>query len=111
MTHNAFDILYNSYDMGTAKQWIEVAITGGLWAGFMLLSDLMHGRKAGRFALSYLLSTILSGFMFGVVMTFGWQVVHTPLAYLAIAAIVAIVLSGFQYRHTDRLRKQAELRS
>jgi hypothetical protein len=98
--------------MGTAKQWIEVAVTGGIWAGFMLLWDLMHGRKAGRFAFSYLLATILSGFMFGVVTTFGWQVVHTPLVYLAIPAVVAIVLLGFQYRHNDRLRKeQPEFRS
>lgn len=98
--------------MGTTKQWIEVAVALGFWAGFMLLWDLIHGRNAGHFAFSYILSTILSGFLFGVVMTFGWQVVHPPLAYLAIAATVAIVLSGFQYRHTHGLKKgQAAFKS
>jgi hypothetical protein len=97
--------------MGTAKQWIEVAFTGGFWAGFMLLWDLIQGRKAGRFAFSYILSTILSGFLFGAVMTFGWQVVHTPLVYLALAALVAIVLSGLQYRYTFRLRTKAGFKS
>jgi hypothetical protein len=87
--------------MGTAKQWIEVAITGGFWTAFTLLWDLVHDRKPGRFASSYMLATILSGFAFGVVMTFGWRTVFTPpLAYVVIPAIVAIALLGFHYRHT-----------
>jgi len=80
--------------MGTAQQWIEVAVTGGLWAGFMVLVDLIREGKA-RISFARVLSTVLAGFWFSLMMTFGWQAARAPLIYPVIAAFVGCVLVGF----------------
>ena len=94
-------------DMGTAKRWIEVALTGGFWAGCMLLFDMMRGDNFGQSTRAHILSTIVAGFWFGLLVTFGWQAVHSPLLYLVIPAFVSTVLAGLLYRQR-RLRSQAK---
>jgi hypothetical protein len=94
-------------DMGTAKQWIEVALTGGFWTGCMLLFDMMRGDNFGQSTRAHILSSIVAGFWFGLLVTFGWQAaVHRPLLYLVMPAFVATLLAGLLYR--QRLRSQAK---
>ena len=93
--------------MGTAKQWIDVAVAGVIWTGFMILVDLLSKSKA-RISFARVLSTILMGFWFGLVATFGWQAARAPLIYPTIAAFVGSVLVGFWYRK-NRSREQAKI--
>ena len=92
--------------MGTVKQWIELALTGGFWTGFMLLFDMVWGNNLGKSTRAHVISTIVGGFWFSLLVTFGRQAVHRPLLYLVMPAFVATVLAGLLYRQT--LRRQAK---
>ena len=74
----------------------------------MLLLDRFRDRKVGKSFVNVFLR-IVGGLWFGVVVTFGWQVVRVPFIYLVIPAFVATV-APFSYRlHT--LRNQSKLKS
>jgi len=88
--------------MGTSQQWLNVALTGGFWAFCMLLSDLLVGGKVGQYSGARILATILAGFWFGLMVTFGWKVFRAPLIYLMIPALVASVFAGLSCRRTIR---------
>jgi len=86
--------------MGTSHQWLHVAFMGGFWAGGMLLFDAMRRDNFGQSARAHILFTIVGGFWFGLVVTFGWNAVRTPLIYLVIPALVAPVVGGLFSRRT-----------
>src|SRR5207249_4198450 len=90
--------------MGTAQQWLNVALSGGFWAGCMLLFDVMRSDNFGQSTRARILSTIVAGFWFGLMVTFGWNAVRAPLIYLVMPALIASVFGGLFYRRTIRNR-------
>jgi hypothetical protein len=91
--------------MGTVQQWLNVVLSGGFWAGCMLLFDVMRNDNFGQSGRARILSTIVAGFWFGLMVTFGWRnAVRAPLIYLVIPAFIASVFGGFFCRRTIRNR-------
>jgi len=88
--------------MGTAQQWLDVAWTGGIWAGFTLLFDLGGIRRAGRYSVAHILAMIPPGFCLGLLGTFGPNAFRAPLIYLVIPALIASVCSVLFYRRAIR---------
>jgi hypothetical protein len=88
--------------MGTLQRWLNVALSGAFWAGCMLLFDLIGNCRAGQYSVPRILSTILSGFCFGLMLTFGWDAVRAPLIYLVMPASIAFALAGLFYRRATR---------
>ena len=71
----------------------------------MLLFDVMRNDNFGQSGRARILSTIVAGFWFGLMVTFGWRnAVRAPLIYLVIPALIASVFGGLFYRRTIRNR-------
>src|SRR5262245_32272185 len=90
--------------MGTAQQWLHVALSGGFWAGCMLLFYVLRIDNFGQSTRATVLWTIVGGFWFGLMVTFGSNAVRAPLVYLVMPALIASVFGGFFYRRTIRNR-------
>jgi hypothetical protein len=74
----------------------------------LLLLDTFRDRKLGKSFVNVLI-TIVAGLWFGLLVTFGWQLVRAPLIYLVISIFVATVAALSYRAHT--LRNQSKLRS
>lgn len=88
--------------MGSVKQWIEVALAAGFWVGLKLLLDMMRDHLFRQSTRTDLFPTIVAGFWFGFLMTFGWQAIHRPLLYFVITAFVATAVAAILYRQKLR---------
>ena len=84
--------------MGNLREWLLVAFYCVFLAGWMLVWETRKRKAADiRPALppASILIWILVGLSFGLLMTFGWQAVHSPLVFITVGSFyVAWVLLG-----------------
>jgi len=81
--------------MGNAKQWIEVALGGGFGVASCLCGQVTNVEQPNiRPYLSFFaLSWGLVGLWFGLVSTFGWQAIRSPLVVLVMVAFAGSVIT------------------
>ena len=77
--------------MGTARDWISVAVVAFGWGGLMLLRGTLRRRKAQVIPAISVVETIgcaLWGLGFALILTFHLQAFRWPLILLTIAAFI-----------------------
>jgi hypothetical protein len=95
--------------MGTASDWMSAVFWGMLWAGGMLLIDVLSRRTRHikpALSLMDILAGAFFGLGFGLGTTFRWKALHWPL----ILFIVVTFVSGtvFARLATRKLRSEDE---
>jgi hypothetical protein len=98
--------------MGTAKDWIEVLLSGGFLGGAMLLLHVFD-RKTSKLkpALSVwgVLFYVSAGLLYGLLVRFGWQAFRWPLVLVTVLALAGGALVGWLYRRSLPPRPTPEL--
>jgi hypothetical protein len=86
--------------MGTANEWVHVALVSIFWSGAMLLLESV--RRDGEFKLARpglaTLTFALGGLLFGLLTTFGWRVLRVPLIFLTAGLLIAGCVCGRLFR-------------
>src|SRR5205809_8036691 len=91
--------------MGTARDWMEVLLSGALWGMlFLYVSD----RKSSNIKPTLsLLSTsfyAFAGLLFGLWSTFRWKAFRWPLILVTVSALVGFAVAGRLYRRASTSR-------
>lgn len=81
--------------MGTASEWLQVLIKGGLWGALMMLSTVFKPRAGGKDPALYLnlLFLAIGAFFYGLALVFGFRALRWPLVTITLPALAAFVLA------------------
>jgi len=97
--------------MGNLREWLLVAFYCVFLAGWMLVWETRKRKAADiRPALppASILIWILVGLSFGLLMTFGWQAVHSPLVFITVGSFVCgLGITGLSRHERSKAFKQA----
>jgi hypothetical protein len=88
--------------MGTAGEWLQVLLLGGLWGGAMAWwsardRPLRFSSPRGR--VLHLVLWAMAGLLFGILVVFQWrQALHPPLVFATAAAVVGMLVVAWLVR-------------
>lgn len=93
--------------MGTTSEWMQILVAGGIFGILMFLWELFMRRDSVT-KWSNIASLALMSLAWGMMMIFGWRVVHGGLLAVLALALFGLIALGIVERRAQKRRLSSD---